>query len=356
MSGTWASAQSFHPFAEPLQFDPDWQWFAPVQLQDFEEMTSRQRAPHGWYFGYERLRQGFSRPDTEVQSGKIDFTWGNRYNFGLMGNNDSGWDFSASKVSGPNTYDEVYQLRLNGVEANDTFDPLNPLFPSDFRNDPQYLERVYLVRDSLNAGKYSDYEVNKTWRFEPYRYGGILEPLLGMRYSTFTNLSQDDTYTLLPGPTVATSNAEQFQRDRSTTANNMLLGQLGFRYRRYTQRWTLGGGFKAFAGNNFQSNHIARTVRTTTYPNTPVAINDTPVSVDDLTGTFFSGSKGNSTVVGADIRVDAAYTVTKAIALHGGFQVLYFGKGIWRQPTNTQVARDEALVMPGFNFGFSMNR
>ncbi len=136
-------------------------------------MTARQRAPHGWYFGYERMRQGFSRPDSQLQAGKIDFTWGNRYNFGVMGNNDSGCDFSASRVSGPNTYDEIYQLRLNGQNADDDGDPRAPLFPSDFRNDPQFLERVYLVRDSLNAGKYSDYEINMTWRMEPYRYGGF---------------------------------------------------------------------------------------------------------------------------------------------------------------------------------------
>lgn len=356
LSGTWATAQSFHPFAEPLQFDPDWQWFAPVHVQDFDEMTARQRAPHGWYFGYERIRQGFSRAETQLQSGKIDFTWGNRYEFGLMGNNDSGWDFSAAHISGPNTYNEIYQLRLNGVNTGDTSNPVTPIFPSDFRNDPQYRERVYHIKDSLNAGKYSDYEINKTWRFEPYRYGGILEPLLGLRFAAFTNRSQDDEYTLIPGPTVPLSNTEQFTSDVSQTANNMLLGQLGFRYRRYSQRWTLGGGFKAFAGNNFQSNHFTRTVRTTTYGATPPGIGAAPTTIDDLTGTFFGGDRRTGTVVGMDVRADAAYTLTKSIALHGGVQVLYFGKGIWRQPTGGQNTPDEALTMPGFTFGFSMNR
>ncbi len=34
----------------------------------------------------------------------------------------------------------------------------------------------------------------------------ILEPLIGMRFSAFTNRDQDDTYTVLPGPTVLLSN------------------------------------------------------------------------------------------------------------------------------------------------------
>ena len=34
----------------------------------------------------------------------------------------------------------------------------------------------------VNDFDYDSYELNKTWRLEPYHYGGILEPLVGMRW------------------------------------------------------------------------------------------------------------------------------------------------------------------------------
>ena len=47
MAGQLGYADSgYHPFSEPMNFDPDWQFFAPVQLQDLEDLTARQRAPH----------------------------------------------------------------------------------------------------------------------------------------------------------------------------------------------------------------------------------------------------------------------------------------------------------------------
>ncbi len=51
-----------------------------------------------------------------------------------------------------------------------------------------------MLGDSLNVGSYSSFEVNKTFRMEPYRYGGILEPLVGLRYSQFKDYSLNQNY------------------------------------------------------------------------------------------------------------------------------------------------------------------
>ncbi len=363
ITSSWVSAQGYHPFAEPLEFDPDWQWFAPVQLQDFEELTSKQRARHGWYGAYDRVRQGFNRSETEAQSGKVDFTWGNRFDFGFMGERDHGWNFSFMNVSGPNTYNEIYQNRLNAFDSNDDGDPTDPYIPRDWQNDPQYRERVYFVRDSLNAGSYSSFEANKTWRTEPYRYGGILEPMVGLRFSKFDDIAENDTYDSFGVDTDLDGTAdlarEIFLQDVVTTSNQMLLGQVGFRYIKYTKRWTLSSDFKTFFGHNFQTQHLALYSRTTDYPN-PVVIGQPPSFTDDKTGTSFNGRNNDEFVVGMDLRTEAAYTISKAIDIRAGFNLLYFGTGVWRGATTTsggnQFLQNQNLVMPGFTFGFAINR
>lgn len=363
LSGGWASAQQYHPFAEPLGFDPDWQWFAPVQLQDFEEVTSRQRARNGWYFTYDRMLQGVTRSDTEPQSGKVDFTWGNRFDFGLMGNKESGWSFSYMYMNGPNELDTIYQNRANVVNAADTIDPVNPTFPRDFYNESQFRERVYVLADSLNVATVRNFEANKTWRMEPYRYGGILEPLVGLRYNNFNDVAVNDTYSRanldLTGDGTLDATRETLINDEVRTANQMLLGQVGFRYMKYSNRWTLSTDFKGFAGQNFQTQHTAVRNEVTDYALNP-ALGAAPVRGTDRFNSFFTGRKNNETVVGLDVRAEAAYTLTKYLDLRGGFNLLYYGRGIWRGSTLTeqgnQLATNQAVVMPGFTFGFNLNR
>ncbi|MEI6527686.1 MAG: hypothetical protein WCP62_16775, partial [Planctomycetota bacterium] len=59
MAGQLGFADSgYHPFSEPVDFDPDWQLFAPMQLQDIEDLSPRQRAPHGLFLTYDRIYTG----------------------------------------------------------------------------------------------------------------------------------------------------------------------------------------------------------------------------------------------------------------------------------------------------------
>ncbi len=356
VGGSWASAQQYHPFAEPLGFDPDWQWFAPVQLQDFQEITSRQRARTGWYFSYDRMLQGVTRSETEPQSGKVDFTWANRFDFGLMGNKESGWAFSYMYMNGPNELDTIYQNRLNVINNADTINPLNPLFPRDFQNEAQFRERVYVIADSLNVATMRSFEAHKTWRMEPYRYGGILEPMIGMRYINFTDVAVNDFYTAN-----AAAGTETLINSESRTENQMLLGQIGFRYLKYSNRWTLSSETKVFAGQNFQTQHDALRTDLTTYAANP-AVGANPTRGTDRTA-FFSGTKNDETTVGLDLRAEAGYTLTKYLDLRGGFNLIYFGRGIWRgepiainQGIRDNSETNQAVVMPGFTFGFNLNR
>ncbi|MEK0424264.1 MAG: hypothetical protein RJB11_355 [Planctomycetota bacterium] len=371
MAGQLGFADSgYHPFSQPVDFDPDWQLFAPMQLQDVEDLSPRQRAPHGLYLTYDRIYTGMTRPEVNGQTYLMDSTWGNRWDFGWMNRKESGWAFSYQVVTGPNVYHGFEQSRLNFYtdttqnNNNNNNNNNNTAFrPAAFDNDPYTLERTFDVVQSINVGNYSSFEANKTWRMEPYRYGGMLEPLIGLRYVKFVDTARSDDYrTFLAedpfDPTTILGQGEVYTNDLVQSRNDMLLGQLGFRYFRNIRRWTLSSDFKVFAGHTFQTQEITRYVTTAVYPD-DVAAGDPPLSDGDHIGTSFFSRKNNETPVGFDLRTEAAFSATKHIDLRVGFQMIYFGQGIWRGAALGQgnnLDTNQQLVMPGVTFGFAVNR
>ncbi len=357
---TGLAQEGYHPFSEPMAFDPDWQFFAPVQLQDLQDLTARQRANTGYYLTYDRMNIGLNRSETESSSNKIDFTWGNRFDFGWMNSKESGWMFSAMNVSGPNVYNQYEQQRLNqfiAIAAN------NAILPIAFQNDFAD-ERKYIIQDSVNVGSFASFEANKVWRMEPYRYGGILEPMLGMRYAFFGDGAANDSYITgivpvgpLP-PLVAAQSFETLTRDRVQTDNNMLLGQAGFRYTKFINRWTLSNDMKFFGGHVYQSQSSSLTTTTASYAAAPapgvVALTD-----NNQTATY-SGRRGEASTIGFDLRVEGSYKASKYLDVRGGFAMMYFARGIWRGSTPTeqgnQFSDNQNLVMPAFTFGIALNR
>ena len=365
MAGQLGYADSgYHPFSEPVDFDPDWQLFAPMQLQDVEDLSPRQRAPHGLYLTYDRVYTGVTRPEVNGSTYLMDSTWGNRWDFGWMNRRESGWAFSYQVVTGPNVYHGYEQLRLNGFTDSVVEDDADvPFFrPTAFDNDPYTLERTYDVVQSINVANYSSFEANKTWRMEPYRYGGMLEPLIGLRYVKFLDTARSDDYLtdLVVDPFDPTQEfaGEVYTNDIVQTRNDMVLGQLGFRYFRKIRRWTLSNEFKVFAGHTFQSQETTRYVTTTTYP-VDVAIGDEPLFDGNHVGTSYFSNRNNETPVGFDLRAEGAFSATKHLDLRVGFQMIYFGQGIWRGAALDQGNNHETnqqVVMPGLTFGFAINR
>jgi hypothetical protein len=354
----------YHPFSEPVRFDPDWQLFAPIYLQDVEDMTARQRAPHGLFLTYDRIYTGVSRPENLDRSYVLDGTWGNRWDFGWMNDQESGWYFSTQQITGPNVYNGYTQLRLNGVTDDDDGDITDPFLPTDFGNDPITRQRTFDILDSVNVGDYNNFEANKTWRIEPYRYGGMTEWMIGLRYSMFEDLARNDSYVTFPipdpaDPTTILNRGETYTNHLVWSRNDMLLGQLGFRYFKYWNKWTMSTEFKAFAGHTFQSQDYTRIVQTATYEEPPT-IGDPPVFDGDFTGTTTVTRKNNATPVGFDLRAEGSYRAFKYLDLRAGFQLIYFGQGIWRgaTPISNSNPNDNSqqLVMPGVTFGLAVNR
>lgn len=356
--------QVYHPFAEPLEFNPDWQFFAPVDVDSLMELPNRKRANTGWFGTYDRTYLWMSRPNVSQSEANGDFGWGNRYDLGFMTDDRSGWLFSLRHL-GVNSYETQYQERINRVNTTDTGGEPNPVTPFIDQNDPQYRTRAYIVANSLNAASISNFEINKTFRREPYRYGGIIEPMAGFRYTTFEDYAQNQNYfrspnlISVPGTVGAANVVETLVSNETTIMNRMVGGQLGFRYFNYYKRWTLSSEFRGFGLQNFQNRTYQLKSETTEYSG--VALNSTVVATDYLLGGNINSvrTSNNEFVVGFEARAEAAYQVTKYLCVRGGIDVIDFANGIWRG-ANPGFGRidnhNQDVQLAGFTFGLTLNR
>ena len=156
---------------------------------------------------------------------------------------------------------------------------------------------------AINNADLSGVEFNKVWRLRPFHHGSVLEPFIGVRYGMF--------------------------RDRYDPSNridnSMFGGQVGARWFTRKGRWILSSECRFFAMENFQ---------------------------------YFTDDSANEIVPGGDIRAEAAFELTREIALRFGFDILHHGRGIARGPLLASTDGDNAedLTMYGLTFGVTFNR
>ncbi len=352
VSGIASAGEHYHPFAESLDFNPDWQFFAPVDVEQLEELHPRKRANKGWFVTYDRMHIGFDRPDQDgAQSSKIDMTWGNRWDVGFMGEKNTGWLFSWTSVSGPNVYfDRRDQRLLQPATAVERFPALRPRFPFD----PNFGDGTILVRQSLNVATLTNLEFNRSWRLSPYHYGGILEPMIGFRYMGFNDYAVNEDHFYTTAGTGTAINAEEFRTQITRTDNRMVMGQLGYRYVQPVNRMTFSQDGRFFAGPNFQTQGYSSYNFILTDDG---AVAGGPVPFQQLS--TYAGKDNTEFVVGMDLRFEAAYQFTKAFNIRMGGQVLYVGRGVWRGANplqGPQNENDQDIVSPAWTFGATFNR
>lgn len=360
-AGQWGLSQNgYHPGAMEVAFDPDWQLFAPVQLQDMEDIPARKRANTGFYVTYDRMHMLVTRPEAVQGNNALDKAWGDRYDFGWS-REKGGWNFSYMNIQGPNKFNRYDQRWASYPLPEIDGDDGDLILQAPETLLQRY--RTFEMLDSVNAGRLRGFEANKTWRFEPYRYGGILEPMVGLRYAGFQDMSRRDSYFVSVGNVTnqfgTDISQETLTREIARTDNNMLLGQFGFRYTKPVRRWVFSNDAKVFAGHVFQNQENVTDVFNNYYGAT-IAAGDDPIQELDRDGTTFSNRRDSSNTVGFDIRVEAAYRAFKGVDVRAGFQMLYFGRGIWRGAApgtgGNQFANNQHLIMPGFTAGITWNR
>ncbi len=288
---TLAQAQQHH-LADPHEFDPDFQWFEPVYDADLQDMKPSKRAPTGWFATYDRLNLYGSRPELDESArfnaeNKLDGGWGWRYEVGYMlPGDDHGWMFNWTK-NDVGEFFLVRQERLNRyIDPADGFPIVAPPFGVAVRreedNNTGYPFRFYdIVQETLNSIRYDSYELNKTWRLEPYHYGGILEPFVGVRWmrmvdtNGFQNYQSTDENPPLIGPNFTF--AEQITTSGATTENELIGPQLGFRYFKARNRYVFSSSFIAFCGGNYQCSKSLQFSTLTIYDGNTVGSNVTRI-------------------------------------------------------------------------------
>lgn len=348
------------PFIDPLQFDPDFQFFAPADLGDFGHPDHPQI---GWFAQYNRMYIYVTRPENELSRTDGDFTWGNRFDVGYMTDENRGWWVSGMHIDGPHAYDILVIPRINRDNPDDrdtpgAQQPNPPIFPPQDRNDVITGSRDFRRHISLNVARLSGFELNRVWRLDPLHYGGVLEPFVGFRYNKFHDHTRRDSYRRFD-PTTGfpsspfpndTDTVEEIINDLAWWDNNLVGGQLGIRWSEQKSRWLLSSDLRVFAAENFQSFSARRDTLQILYGGVGT---DSDVTTELVTRTG-TASHDAEFVFGFDVRAEAAFELTRDISLTTGVQVLHFARGIARG--NIASHNDEDLTMVGATFGINVNR
>ncbi len=314
-----ANAQTSLPFADS-EISPDFQWFAPAEYEQYS--GDPVDANTGWFATYDRLYLNVSRDNTAYAPWDSDRGWGNRFDLGYMSEEDHGWLFTIWHITGPG------QMMRNPNRLFDTADGAdNGIHPSS-------------VGNSTNIIRYSGFEANKTWRLEPlFHRKAVLEPFIGVRWIQFEDEWQREAITDVI-PTIRS----RFTDRRGTFNNKMLGGQAGFRYSCRYNAWILSTEVRAFALQNWQLRK----------ENTESELFfDDPDPAIDAIRIYSNGASafmGKKFVGGGELRVEAAYHVTRNVYLRVGLEAIYMD-GIGRDLDFKQ-----ELSMIGTSFGVVLNR
>ena len=366
-----AEAQNFGqrqysgPFVDFDEFNPDYQFFAPLDNTHFGDFTPNL----GWYFTWDKLFLKSARPRDEESYGGFDRGSGTRINVGFMRPDNNGWYVSTTRLGGPNFYDELIVERNNRIQEDDQGgggggggNNNDEQTPSQDDNNPITGQRDYILRDSINSLNYSSWELNRTWRLAENDKGRIWEPMFGIRYSNFDDHFEGAEYNRYddegnPVPQIPNPNnpdspqpddaeLEEYILREGVRRNDMFGGQLGLRWYHQQSRWLMSGELRFFAMNNNQQIR-SRELREVTQ--VEVGTGNEP---DSQTRTeIINWDRDNTFVWGGEFRGEAAYTITRDVSARMGFNVLNYGKGIGRGDN-----ADDRFLSYGFNFGITLNR
>ena len=353
------------PFIDFDEFNPNFQFFAPLDNTHFGDFKPNM----GWYFSWDKLNLKTTRPRSDEAYGNADDGWGKRIQLGFMRADNTGWSFGTTTLGSPNFFQELVVERNNRVAEEDDGggggggddEPT----PSQDDNNPITGQRDYILRDSINVISLSGWELNRTWRIKENDKGRIWEPFVGLRFDKFIDTYEDAEYNRyddegLPVPPIPDPNdpdspgpddaaIEEYIREQAQFRNDMFGGQLGLRWYQKQSHWLLSGELRFFGFHNNQMLHINRFQEVTTVD---VGTGEEPTtSTSDEQIQWFNTTEF---VVGGELRLEAAYEITRDFNMKMGFNVLNFGQGIGRG--NDINVNNDRLLSYGFSFGITLNR
>lgn len=365
------------PFIDLNTFEGDYQFFAPTDLGDFGAPPKPKK---GWFGQYDRVYIWMTRPEAkftgtnspgpgflgELDYSGGDFTWGHRLDLGYMTDENHGWLFTGWHVNGPNedrgfvwTRDTATNqwiwLRAERIDRVNT--DTGEILPIQDRNNFFTGAREFIMHQTINVGDLSGFEMNKLFRLKPLHHHSVIEPFFGFRYVKFIDMFRRMRYErfdangvpipiLPPGVPLAAPMFEELTQDFASFTNHMVGGQLGVRWFKNKGHWNLSSQFRMFAAQNFQDFDFQRDQIVTQVTGTTIT--------DERAERFNTSANLGEFVLMGEVRAEAAYYVTRDVALQFGVEVMHFGLGIARGDDPNKNTEDLTLV--GATFGFTYNR
>ena len=332
--------QQLTPFVDPSYFNPDFQFFAPAEVDDF---GGEEKANTGIYVSFDRTYVNVTRPIDQFSFGsgnQGDFTWGNRLELGYMLGDPSGWQAILWHVNGPNeTFaNSDYQQRIENLTGQVT---QQFLIPGGV--------------DSINQLKMSSFEFNKVWRLKQYHSGAVLEPFLGYRYMNVRDYFRRDQFAEF-----AFANGDEGLLHNTHFAqfeNQMHGGTLGGRLFRQRGHWLLSCDVRFFAMANFQTLKVTNLQSALPNPDNQFVdgvFDDLIVPFGGDVNREVNYQRATQFCFGGEIRGEASYELTRDVNLRVGFVFLDLGQGIGRG--DLLRLNNQAVQMAGVTFGFTVNR
>ncbi len=346
------------PFIEPDTFHPDFQFFAPADVTDYEQGTDVE-PNQGFYFQYERIYMNVSRSDAIIGNPQYnigstdfdgDFTWGNRLEMGFIDCNDQGWQLVGMHIDGPNETRNFWGFNPNY--------PRTGIEPGYFgiQDAIRFNGGDLTLTDSINLAKFTNVELNRTFERQFFHNGGVFEPFVGVRYSQFRDRFIRSDYATFDTDFDFFADVDQLVVAKGAVENNMLGIQGGFRIFKEVSHWKLNTEFRGFAMQNWQFFYGTSYADQSSANAFAYVIPPTTINFDDA-----------SVCWGGEFRADCAYKVTRDISLRVGVTLLQMAKvgrsdvqvsaSNFNQGTFTQAMIDQQDVfMGGVSFGFEVNR
>jgi hypothetical protein len=311
---------------------------------------------------------------------KTDWDWGNRYELGYM-TKDDGWLVSlfhlheGSHSILANNVNIAFNdplginsqfVDFNGDGIDDDIDG-NMIFGNTSPNNvdtsmpPDGTLDAYVGPDfgdllslpvtfgsfaAVNRTSVWNIEVMRMMRWNPLHYGGNFEWMYGLRY---LQISDNFDLSATAGQGVFTSLAIN-----SDVRNQIFGPQIGMRWNRQNERWTVNFEARFLAGLNFQQ---AELQGLTTGAGGALQIGTVNAFRDTVSDTIFAPT--------GEFRLETAYQLTKAVSLRMGYTGMIVGgttrasrRIVYNLPDpflNGDNLR-ETFFVNGFNFGIEVNR
>ncbi len=325
--------ESTGPMATPGVFNYDAQAFAP-----FEFTNDKQLEPNcGYFFTIDKTythvsrsdRNGTSRTDVPVGG---DWNWGERYQFGWMSDQDSGWQGSYQGTEG--TYyaqgamDDAFRFigfnsdgTSTGGENQVNFAPRNLELglPDTDAQAADFGTQPFGFADSF-TNEFHVGELNRVFR-QALKNGDYFEPYIGMRYTNVQDRSlQDAGLVYLGNDTQEPEDPDNVgHRFRQTVSNNAFGLQLGGRHNRRRGRFLYSTDGALATSYNHQR-----------YTATDILFIDADRAAWALRESYF---EENSFVPTLDLEAAVSFNITRDITIRGGVQLMYLWQGIARVNT-----------------------